>query len=213
MSMPTASEYDIIRDRLSDRTYRLRLQPSSANETDTEVTWQAAIALFQQSHPFRSALTMALAETPFSAFFWETPPITPRSLSRPWECVVVDAPSLASIEADPDPFNAYLSRHRQSAIVTFPNLGGDALLVVPCEQGERGAYAHLARFVRQAPTTQVHQFWQILGQTIQQHVIHRAGRSLWVSTSGLGVYWLHARLDDVPKYYAYAPYQRDACRS
>ena len=30
---------------------------------------------------------------------------------------------------------------------------------------------------------------------------------LWVSTCGLGVYWLHVRLDSFPKYYRYAPYQ------
>jgi hypothetical protein len=31
---------------------------------------------------------------------------------------------------------------------------------------------------------------------------------LWISTSGLGVYWLHVRLDARPKYYTYAPFRQ-----
>jgi hypothetical protein len=32
---------------------------------------------------------------------------------------------------------------------------------------------------------------------------------VWLSTSGLGVYWLHVRLDTHPKYYQYQPYKVD----
>jgi hypothetical protein len=32
-------------------------------------------------------------------------------------------------------------------------------------------------------------------------------RPLWVSTSGLGVSWLHLRFDRRPKYYTHAPYR------
>jgi hypothetical protein len=35
-----------------------------------------------------------------------------------------------------------------------------------------------------------------------------SARPLWLSTSGLGVAWLHVRLDSRPKYYSYAPYRR-----
>lgn len=34
------------------------------------------------------------------------------------------------------------------------------------------------------------------------------GGNLWCSTSGLGVYWLHIRLDQYPKYYTYRPYKQ-----
>jgi hypothetical protein len=33
---------------------------------------------------------------------------------------------------------------------------------------------------------------------------------LWLSTSGLGVAWLHVRLDERPKYYTHAPYRTHA---
>ena len=31
---------------------------------------------------------------------------------------------------------------------------------------------------------------------------------VWVSTNGDGVAWLHVRIDERPKYYAYAPYRK-----
>jgi len=30
---------------------------------------------------------------------------------------------------------------------------------------------------------------------------------VWLNTSGLGIYWLHIRLDSSPKYYTHAPYR------
>jgi len=32
-------------------------------------------------------------------------------------------------------------------------------------------------------------------------------RPLWISTAGMGVNWLHVRLDSRPKYYRHAPYK------
>jgi len=33
------------------------------------------------------------------------------------------------------------------------------------------------------------------------------GDRLWISTAGLGVTWLHVRIDSSPKYYTHAPYR------
>ena len=32
---------------------------------------------------------------------------------------------------------------------------------------------------------------------------------IWLSTAGMGVPWLHVRLDSRPKYYAFGPYRDD----
>ena len=39
---------------------------------------------------------------------------------------------------------------------------------------------------------QVHEFWARVGSEALKH-IRRAGGRVWLSTSGLGVYWLHLR--------------------
>jgi len=35
----------------------------------------------------------------------------------------------------------------------------------------------------------------------------QGGKTFWVSTSGLGVAWLHVRVDSKPKYYSHEAYR------
>jgi hypothetical protein len=148
---------------------------------------------------FFSAL---LANAPYAAYFWETPPVTEESAGQPFECVLVDSPALAGVTADAGAFAGYFTREAGDVVV-FPSLGQDACLVAPCPRGPQAAYAHLAAFVRGAPHAQQQAFWVCVGETVLERL---SGRPLWLSTSGLGVCWLHARLDSVPKYYTWRAY-------
>ena len=99
-------------------------------------------------------------------------------------------------------------------VISFLNLGKDALLVVPRAMHKEkvvavDTYAHLAAFVRHAPAQQVDEFWKVLGESIAKRLDVVSPKKMWVSTSGLGVSWLHARLDSIPKYYGYMPYKHD----
>jgi hypothetical protein len=88
-------------------------------------------------------------------------------------------------------------------IVTFENLGRDAMLVVPCPLVDHKHYAHIGAFIRSAPPLQVHALLRSLGQAVLDRL---SARPMWVSTAGMGVYWLHVRLDSIPKYYRHVPY-------
>ena len=119
--------------------------------------------------------------------------------------VLVDAPALLEPPADERSF----ARHFRTAaagqgVVTFANLGGDAILVAPCPEGPPQAYSHLARFVREGSPDQQDGFRTAVGEALEQSV---TAAPLWLSTSGLGVAWLHMRLDSQPKYYTYRPYR------
>ncbi len=158
---------------------------------------------------FRSMFLALLASVPFSAFRWETPPLTAASADRPFEFVVLDSPGLAST---PNP-HAFAEHFRRAAdtngVVAFSNLSRDALLVVPCPDPNSlpSAYGHLGAFVRHAPQSQQHALWQRVAETMHQ----RLGTApVWLSTAGAGVSWLHVRLDDRPKYYGYEPYRQAA---
>ncbi|WP_420629622.1 DUF6940 family protein [Candidatus Leptofilum sp.] len=166
------------------------------------LTTAQVLQKWQTDNVFRTLFIGLLADAPFTAYFWETPPITKSTLERPFEFVLVNAPSLARVSAQRRAFASYFN---QEPIVDFPNLGGDAHLVVPCPQTPADAFTHLATFSRSAPLAQQHQFWQRVGMAVINHV---GERPLWVSTSGLGVYWLHVRLDSRPKYYTFQPYRR-----
>lgn len=174
--------------------------------------WEV-IQLWQQDQSFRLFWIDLLASASFTAYFWETPPITLSTVERAFEFVLVDSPRLAGVSPDPSDFEQYFESasgnrstdslgHRQ--IVTFSNLGNDAQLIVPCPIAQMSAYTHIAAFVREAPLSQQHQLWQTIGREIEQRLNQQP---IWVSTSGLSVYWLHVRLDSFPKYYTYELYK------
>jgi hypothetical protein len=118
--------------------------------------------------------------------------------------VLLDSPGLAR-DPDAGAFAEHFSGAGAGGVVEFPNLGRDAILVVPCPDGPLSAYSHLAAFVRQAPEPQKHALWAAVGAAMQRRL---GGKPVWLSTAGAGVSWLHVRLDDRPKYYGHWPYQK-----
>lgn len=167
---------------------------------------EALFVALSQDAGCRLALSRTLAEHRFPGFFFETPPIDESLAGIESEFVLVSSAAVAGLRADPQPFAAPLAAAAGPVICT-PNLSGDAWLVVPRQQGPAAAYAHLARFLREGPPAQVDAMWAALGSAVLRWRASRAER-LWVSTSGLGVSWLHLRLDTRPKYYSYGPYRR-----
>jgi hypothetical protein len=192
--------FQVKTEHLNNEIHRYRIY-----REDASISYADTLDLWQQSERFRFFFISLLAESPFSAYRWETPPITSETVTRPFEFVLINAPFLLQ-PPDGSPFESYFSNEdSKNGVVSFMNLGGDALLVAPCPQGtESAAYVHLASFIRDAPEIQKNALWQKLGQEIQREV---SFRPLWVSTAGGGVDWLHVRLDSRPKYIAYAPYK------
>ena len=155
------------------------------------------------SEPFRRHWLDGLRALPFDACVWECPPVTAASLSRPFECVFLSSPSLAGLPPEPEVFAEHFRPDR--SVVTFANLGGDAMLVAPCPAGDDRDFSHLAQFVRTAAPEQQGALWQSVGEAM----IARVGtRPVWLSTAGHGVAWLHVRLDSTPKYYRHDAYRR-----
>ncbi len=167
------------------------------------LTYSSVLDLWEQDVAFRSFFNARLAESPFSAFRWETPAVTAATVDRPFEFVLIDSPSLAR-RSDRSAFAEHFDKENDTGVVTFPNLGRNAVLVVPCPQGPDEAYGHLAAFVRAAPASQCDVLWRAVAQAMRARI---GARPVWLSTAGAGVAWLHVRLDDSPKYYAYQPYR------
>ena len=164
------------------------------------------LCAWQGDDGFRSLFNDALADSPFAAFRWETPPVTQATLARPFEFVLLDSPGLAR-RPDSEAFAEYFGGAGEAEVVVFPNLGGDAIMVVPCPVAAPSAYGHLGAFVRGVPDRQRHALWQSIGQAMERRI---GARPVWLSTAGAGVSWLHVRLDDRPKYYGFGPYKQAA---
>jgi len=150
---------------------------------------------------FRALFSDTLAGSPHQAFRWETPAVTTATMSQPFEFVLLDSPALLR-RPDPEPFAEHFGG--ADGVVAFRNVGGDALLIVPCPLAAPTAYGHLAAFVRGAPARQQHTLWQTVADAMAQRI---GSTPVWLSTAGGGVAWVHVRLDDRPKYYAFPPYR------
>jgi hypothetical protein len=168
------------------------------------VSYVEVLHRWQNDADFRSLFIRLLADSPFSAFRWETPPITTMAANRPFEFVLLDSPGLAG-SPEPVAFAEHFRDAAEGGVVEFANLGKDAILVVPCPCGPVSAYGHIGALVRNAPEPHRHALWRLVGTAMQRRL---GARSVWLSTAGAGVSWLHVRLDDRPKYYGYAPYRQ-----
>ena len=170
------------------------------------LSWSDVIYRWQNDRTFRRFFISLLVDAPYPAYFWETPPVTSATLDRQFEFVFVDSPQLANVRTDQSAFkNHFASAEPGASVIEFSNLGGDATLVVPCPCGPFPAYSQISAFARQAPEDQQDQLWQLVGAALERRL---GTQPVWVSTSGLGIYWLHVRLDSTPKYYTYDPYRR-----
>src|SRR5262249_47321331 len=136
-----------------------------------------------------------LAEIPFGAYCWETPPLTRPMLDRPFECVFVESRALARLTADSQPFEEDFRKTGGS--VAFLSLGKDALLVAPCPTSDSTCYTHLAGFLRTASKEEACHLWRTVADELDGRL---TDVPVWLSTAGLGVSWLHVRLDTRPKY-------------
>ena len=241
------------------------------------------------SHGIIMAIDMLhqiIATSPYEAVFWETPAIASyqQYQTQRFEFVLVHAPELHEmtrnqkhhhdIHAFEKPLSLLEQNHSPYA-ASFPNLGGDAMLIVPkyipneggnknhslvvdsihtatSNSGGSGRvvpytarYAHLANFVRYHHSLlssssderqMVYAVWQLVAQTYQEQIRSKFAsekkdessllsldqrrvrsstthsqhqqQGLWLSTSGLGVLYLHFRIDTVPKYYSHVPYTK-----
>jgi len=198
--------------------------------TDKEITMESWIRLISDpdSSDVARQMTDILKNAPYEAFRFETPGVSPNTLSlMSFEFVLVEDSYLASFGSTPDKdaFAEFLTSPScndgsKSAGCVFTNLGGDATLVAPRDWSPESSpslysssYGHLANFVRGAPEEQVLKMWQTVGNVLKEKYLdHKLSSSeadtpKWFSTAGGGVAWFHFRLDSRPKYYHYVPYK------
>lgn len=180
----------------SGRTLRLRFFSGEAC-----LSYAEFLQALLEEPGFRDLLLEKLRGAPFTAFRWETPPVTSDTIDQPFSCLLHDSPDL-DVRADPTDFESYFEPGNE--VLCFENLGKDALLVVPCPISDSANYSHIASFHRSAPQSQQQALWLAVAKAVQDRV---SFSPLWLSTAGGGVDWLHVRLDDRPKYYRHLPWR------
>ena len=149
---------------LNDKIHQYSLTKNKQTLTYIEV-----LKLWQNDRIFRKFFSDLLANSPFKAYRWETPPVTSVNQDQLFEFILY---SSASLDRQPDrmSFAKYFSDGGQNPIVVFENLGKDATLVVPKKQTKDLAYVHLASFLRQAPEDQKDALWSEISKAMLNNI-------------------------------------------
>ena len=207
----------------------------SNNNNYEAVTIRAWMTIVYSGNPIgnqaAAELSKVIASSPFDSVLFETPGCNwINSATKPMEFALVNEPRLkAFAESNPDrhAFEEYFTSQLCSnendggssgpiaTVCAFPNLGRDASLISPLPLSgiNEATYSHLTSFIRNAPPEQINQFWKVSAKTFMDELKHRHERmnehvGTWFSTNGMGVAWLHLRIDSVPKYYSYEPFTK-----
>ncbi|MFK7803335.1 MAG: hypothetical protein AB8G95_16995 [Anaerolineae bacterium] len=168
------------------------------------LTFGRTSTLLQTNHDFRQFFIKQLADAPFTSYRWECPAVTAQTLDRPFEFVLIDDPHLARRRPNMTAFQQHFQQVPSDGVVSFSNLGGDAVMVVPEPASADVDFGHLGAFCRNASQSQQHELWRTVGEAMEARI---NDKPVWLSTAGGGVTWLHVRLDDRPKYYRHQPYR------
>lgn len=166
-----------------------------------QLEYRQVLTYWQECEDFRRFFANSLSDTPFSAFRWETPGVSKETLQQPFECVVVNSPELDR-GVDMKAFKDYILKPESA--VSVENQSGDALLIIPTVKTAAEVYVHLATFLRGA-SEQKYEIWSLVSQAMLERL---QKRKVYLSTAGGGVAWLHIRLDNRPKYYAFQAYRQ-----
>lgn len=128
-------------------------------------------------------------------FFYETSPITPK-MNTKYEHKFIESDRLEKLKPSHKKFQKHLINKRD--IAHFANLPKTAILIVPVPRKHKN-YATLKDFVDNASKSQQKKFWKCAAKSIKEMLKYHD--VIWVSTHGLGVPYLHLRIEVEPKYY------------
>jgi hypothetical protein len=174
----------------------LRFEPS--------LSWKDAMEELSSSTNYQAAdaLNASIKAIELNAVFMELPPVNIITQNTTqFEAYITNAPELHGINPDYETFSEHMLNSQPGNAVNFYNLGRDAMLIAPTIGENGNGFAHLKTFVTYASKNQQHKFWKLVANQALSLLKDLDHQPLWVSTSGMGVSWLHCRFDIRPKYY------------
>lgn len=194
----------------SNETFQIKVKAQDKNAVRFQVkqgnqllSFKNVFELWSKDRAFIQFYAAALIQFDYKAFYWEHPAVRTTLLDKTYECVIKRSKPLEDLPSDETAFGEYL--YAKENAVDFMNLGRNARLVVPTKQTEEDIYAHLGKFIRAAEKKQLIEDFQSAGKVMLEEL--EKGKMIWLNTAGLGVIWLHIRMDTRPKYYKTKAYK------
>mmetsp|Transcript_5116 Transcript_5116/g.13733 ORF Transcript_5116/g.13733 Transcript_5116/m.13733 type:complete len:237 (-) Transcript_5116:2786-3496(-) len=168
--------------------------------------------LLRSSRAFRSRLAEVMLESArgfgdCASVYWECAPIAPRKEDRTRPRFALRrAPALENRPPDRESFRAHFSASRFAHTAQFANLDGSSELVAPLPSRDAD-FSDLSAWLRatQDRAELRDELFRVVGNTLESAL--QRGHTVWLSTAGDGVAWLHFRIDLAPKYYTTPQYR------
>jgi hypothetical protein len=132
-------------------------------------------------------------------FFYQTSVID-SNMSNEYKEKYIESNKLELINQNYDSFDEYFIKPKNKYVTSFTNLSGNSVLIVPVPtKKSKHNYTTLKDFIDNAPKVQQKAFWNHVAECIIEML--KVVDKIYVNTHGLGVYYLHVRLDTKPKNY------------
>jgi len=138
-------------------------------------------------------------------FFYQTSVID-SNLSNEYKEIYIESDKLEKISQDYNSFKEYFIKPKNKYVTSFTNLSGNSVLVVPVpnktktKTKSKHNYTTLKDFIDNAPLKKQKAFWIHVAECVIE--LLKIVDKVYLNTHGLGVYYLHVRLDTIPKYYS-----------
>ncbi|KXX71830.1 hypothetical protein [Flammeovirga sp. SJP92] len=184
--------YKFIEIGKNDDVARLKIQKG-----EDKLSFKEVFTLWQKDPTFTAFYVNDLLPILGNSFFWEHPPLMEKHLDKEYELVIRKTRSYDCKMPNEVAFEEHFCNGEK--VATFYNLGKNARLIVPAKIGESEHYKHLGAFMEQADQEQIIELFDKVGAHVLNEL--KTGQQIWLNTAGLGVIWLHIRLDTRPKYY------------
>lgn len=133
----------------------------------------------------------------FNSVNLEIPVINRRNWKTKKLTIAVIETNLSS-HSDPHKFQNIINKcFGTNLVVSGHALQRDGRLIIPCNTS--GKYGHLVEFLKRATKKEIDELWSKTAFFSKRSVLNK--ESVWISTHGHSVPWLHVRVMDNPKYY------------
>jgi len=183
--------------------------------SNQKLTYQEFINLLKSKDKeflkiFRETLNNATDE--LSAYFWECIPVSNKTIDKEFEFVATKNEELEKITQNYSAFQGYINQALNNYVTSFLSLHKNATLIIPIPKNNANGevnYKNLKEFTANSSLEQWEEFWQKVGEEMEESLFRANGATRWLSTSGLNVYYLHVRINNSPKHYVYEEYLRE----
>ena len=115
----------------------------------------------------------------------------------------IESDRLEKLEQDYESFSEYFIKPKNKYVTSFVNFSGKSVMVVPVPSKTKTKktriYTTLKDFIDNAPKKQQKAFWIHVAECVIEML--KIVDKVYLNTHGLGVYYLHVRLDTTPRHY------------